>query len=106
MRLFYRIDGTSNWAEIEHTKAGVMAGDFIVCHTEDLRNRFLGEQLVMGVEFNVVLPDANPLQFNKAVAAMVFFTKPPATVVFPYSNKNDAGTDVVVTFPKDWFDAL
>ena len=106
MRLFYRIDGSNNWAEIEHTKAGVMNGDYIICHTEDFRDRFLGERLVMGIEFNVVLPENSPYRFNKEVAALIFFTKIPKEVEFPHSNKNDAGKDVIVTFTDDWFDTL
>ena len=113
MRLFYRImplsyrnNCSSQWAEIDHMKAGVLGGDYIICHTEDLRDRFLGERLVMGIEFNVVLPENSPYRFNKEVAALIFFTKIPKEVELLHSNKNDAGKDVIVTFTDDWFDAL
>ena len=104
MRVHYQIEGQSSWSELDHLKAGIQSNDVVVCHTEVLRDRFMGERLVMGIDFKVLFPTSQNVHIEKDPGGLVFFTKCPTG---PSSHKRM--TDLVgVSFDlgPNWFDTL
>lgn len=103
MRLFYRLTGTSKWSEADHLKLRIQGDDCIVCHTADLRDRFLGEAIIMGHSWEAILPDSLKLTVKADPGAIIFFTK------IPKDTDYTCVTDFVhteITFPEDWFDDI
>lgn len=103
MRLFYRLTGTSNWSEADHLKLGIQSNDRIICHTADLRDRFLGEAIIMGHDWEVIHPGELSFSVKADPGAIIFFTKIPKDT--GYTRITDfVHTNIALT--EDWFDDL
>lgn len=102
MRLFYTIDGTSQWKEITSETANMIQGDLLFCHKKSLQEELQGMSLMTGEHFPATTPASNNDQFEKQENSIVFFTKIPQS----YStNPYHGNTLVDVVFGPDWFES-
>lgn len=104
MRLFYRIDGPSNWVEIDAQKLCLMPGDIVYCHNQEVQDRLRGEALLTGIDIDVAIPGAESLIAIIKNSAILFFTKIPKSCPAPY-RLSDSQNQYTIDFGKDWYES-
>ena len=81
MRVFMRQqDSDDKYVELDHTKAAFMPGDILITHSEEVFHEMSGMLLLenkAGVDIR--MPEKT-YSLEKAVSALVFFTKLPHSV--------------------------
>lgn len=81
MRVYMRKqDGEDKYVELDHKKAGFMSGDIIITSTEQEYHELSGMLLFENVSGVTVKEPAETYSLEKAVSALVFFTKLPHSV--------------------------
>ena len=73
-------DGEDKYVELDHKKAGFMPGDIIITTTEQEYHELTGMLLFENVSGVMVKEPAETYSLEKAVSALVFFTKLPHSV--------------------------
>ncbi len=88
MRVYMRKhDGEDKYAELDHTKAGFMSGDIIITTTEQEYHELTGMLLFENISGVTVKEPAETYSLEKAVSALVFFTKLPHSVSIKRSSE-------------------
>lgn len=81
MRIYMRVQDSENkYSEIDHTKAGFMAGDIILTHDEDTFHELSGMMLLENRPGVKVLEPQETYSLEKSIPSLVFFTKLPHSV--------------------------
>ena len=73
-------DSEDKYSEIDHTKAGFMAGDIILTHDEDTFHELSGMMLLENRPGIKILEPSETYTLDKMVSSLVFFTKLPHSV--------------------------
>ena len=73
-------DSEDKYSEIDHTKAGFMAGDIILTHDEDTFHELSGMMLLENRPGIKILEPRETYSLEKRFSALVFFTKLPHSV--------------------------
>lgn len=73
-------DEEDKYVELDHKKAGFMPGDIIITTTEQEYHELSGMLLFENVSGVMVKEPAESYSLEKAVSALVFFTKLPHSV--------------------------
>lgn len=81
MRIYMRVqDSEDKYSEIDHTKAGFMAGDTIITHNEDSFHELSGMMLLENRPGVTILEPQETYYLEKSIPSLVFFTKLPHSV--------------------------
>lgn len=81
MRIYMRVqDSEDKYSEIDHTKAGFMAGDIILTHDEDAFYELSGMMLLENRSGVIILEPQETYSLEKSIPSLVFFTKLPHSV--------------------------
>lgn len=87
MRLFTKSDGIfDSYAELDHKKAGFLPGDIIITTTEQEYHELSGMLLLENISGVTVKEPAKSYSLEKAISAIVFYTKLPHSVSIKRSN--------------------
>lgn len=87
MRLFTKSDDIfDGYVELDHKKAGFLPGDIIITTTEQEYHELSGILLLENVSGVTVKEPAKSYSLEKAISAIVFFTKLPHSVSIKRSN--------------------
>ena len=73
-------DSEDKYAEVDHTEAGIMAGDIIITHNEDTFHELSGMMLLENRPGIKILEPRETYSLEKRLSALVFFTKLPHSV--------------------------
>lgn len=88
MRVYMRNqDGEDKYIELDHKKAGFMSGDIVITSTEQEYHELSGMLLFENISGVTVKEPAESYSLEKAVYALVFFTKLPHSVSIKRSNE-------------------
>lgn len=81
MRIYMRVhDSKDVYAEIDHTKAGILSDDVIITHDEDTYHELAGMMLLENRPGIKILEPREIYSLEKPPSALVFFTKLPHSV--------------------------
>ena len=81
MRIYTRVqDSEDKYSEIDHTKAGFMAGDIILTHDEDTFHELSGMMLLENRPGVTILKPQETYSLEKSIPSLVFFTKLPHSI--------------------------
>lgn len=81
MRIYMRVqDSEDKYAEVDHTEAGIMAGDIVITHNEDIFHELSGMMLLENRPGIKILEPQETYSLEKRFSALVFFTKLPHSV--------------------------
>ena len=73
-------DSEDKYAEVDHTEAGIMAGDIVINHNEDTFHELSGMMLLENRPGIKILEPRETYSLEKRPSALVFFTKLPHSV--------------------------
>lgn len=81
MRIYMRVhDSKDEYAEIDHTKAGILSDDIIITHDEDTYHELAGMMLLENRPDINILEPRETYTLDKTKSSLVFFTKLPHSV--------------------------
>ena len=81
MRIYMRVhDSKDEYAEVDHTKAGILPDDIIITHNEDSYHELAGMMLLENRPGIKILEPRESYSLEKRLSALVFFTKLPHSV--------------------------
>ena len=81
MRIYMRVqDSEDKYAEVDHTEAGIMAGDIVITHNEDTFHELSGMMLLENRPGITILEPQETYSLEKSIPSLVFFTKLPHSV--------------------------
>lgn len=81
MRIYMRVhDSKDVYAEIDHTKAGILSDDIIITHDEDTYHELAGMMLLENRPGINILEPRETYSLEKRPSSIVFFTKLPHSV--------------------------
>lgn len=81
MRIYMRVhDSKDVYAEIDHTKAGILSDDIIITHDENTYHELAGMMLLENRPGINILEPRETYSLEKRPSAIVFFTKLPHSV--------------------------
>lgn len=81
MRIYMRVhDSKDVYAEIDHTKAGILSDDVIITHDEDTYHELAGMMLLENRPGINILEPQETYSLEKSISSLVFFTKLPHSV--------------------------
>lgn len=81
MRIYVRVhDSKDVYAEIDHTKAGILSDDIIITHDEDTYHELAGMMLLENRPGIKILEPRETYSLDKTISSLVFFTKLPHSV--------------------------
>lgn len=81
MRIYMRVhDSKDVYAEIDHTKAGILSDDIIITHDEDTYHELAGMMLLENRPGINILEPRETYSLDKTISSLVFFTKLPHSV--------------------------
>ena len=73
-------DSEDKYAEVDHTEAGIMAGDIVITHNEDTYHELTGMMLLENRPGIKILEPRETYSLEKKASALVLFTKLPHSV--------------------------
>lgn len=74
------IDSEDKYAELDHTKAGMLADDVVITHNEDTFHELSGMMLLENRSGIRILEPRETYSLEKSTLSLVFFTKLPHSV--------------------------
>ena len=81
MRIYMRVhDSKDEYAEVDHTKAGILPDDIIITHNEDTYHELAGMMLLENRPGIKILGPRETYSLEKKASALVLFTKLPHSV--------------------------
>ncbi|QDH83969.1 hypothetical protein KMC60_gp38 [Achromobacter phage vB_AxyP_19-32_Axy11] len=100
MRVFYQLDGTKAWNESTLEKFAPFAGDFVICHSQDIYHEIVGLYLILGTaQPTVIFPNELNIEVKKGDQNFILYTKKPLGVDYP-----ERSTRVSISLGKDWIE--
>ena len=98
MRLFFALDGTKKFQELDSKKVSMAAGDIVVVHDEDSEAYFYGSFVIANqTGIQVILPKNKTFEIKKQPESIVFFTKIPQDISIVDIRKNDVPMLIKIT---------